>query len=535
MTSIRKVVRRRANDPGRGITARGTVFQVKREDSSTSRQIDFYDEWSALASGQSIIIPTPYSVTDLYSLIERNSTLKPCIDAYVTNTVGVGWEIDSLYRGQKMKAAEEIELSSFLENPNSEESLISVLSEVIRDRESVGFGFIECIRDAAKNLSLLRHAPAYYTRLCPKYTVPVLVEYKISRGRRVSYVKEYRTFRTYTQLVGGRQVYFKEWGDPRRVNRDTGLFEGQRGYKPGADATEILHIRLPSVEPYGIPRWITQTPNVIGARKAEEVNMNYFEENTVPPMMLTVAGGRLTRASFSELNNLLASNSIGRDRQNKIMLIEAVSDGDSLDKNGTPVQLKVEKLADTRQSDSLFSGYDRDSRAKTRQAWRLPAIVIGDTEDANYASAQIALYVVDSQVFAPGRWEIDEILNKNIFNSAHGLGLESVRVNSRTPAISSPDTTIKALTAINVMGGVTPRAAIMMANTVLQQELPAYPKPGDEGYEDWMDKPLVLSRQGGKTHVEQQSKPGSVKDVEEDGNPGFRRPENGHEVTDPSE
>lgn len=530
MQQTRRITRTRLRRSDPGITARATVIKVQRGEDSTSRQLTYQDEWATLAVGSDFILPTPYPVGALYSMIEESSILRPCIDAYVTNTVGTGWEIVPAVRGGKMNAGEANELQSFADNANSEESLCAVMSKVVEDREAVGFGFLEGIRDAAGRIALLRHAPSLYTRLGHKHEQEVLVSYSIQRGRRVTTVREFRKFRKFIQLVAGKYVYFREWGDPRRMDRTNGKFEGEPGYQPGRDATEILHFKLPSNDPYGVPRWISQLPSVLGAREAEEVNMRYFQDNTVPPMMLTVSGGRLTKSSYTELTKMLSAENIGRDRQNKIMLIEAVGDTDSLDKNGSPVQLRVEKLADQRQSDGLFAQYDTSNQDKVRQSWRLPGILVGKNSDSNYANAQVSVFLADSQVFGPGRDEIDEVLNKRVVFSESALGMKSVKLIGRVPTISSPENTIKTLTALNVMGGVTPRSAQLVANSVLQMELPPYPQPGEDGYEEWMDKPIALSRTGAATtHAEQDEKTDEIKGIEEDGNVGLRRPENGKE------
>ena len=519
-------LRRAAGD--RDVFARTTIIKVDRSDDSTSRQLDVVDEWAS-SPFLGAILPPPYNVLDLARIIEQSSSLRPCIEAYTVNTVQTGWEVESTVRGKEGKPAEIVELQSFIDHSNSDESLSAVMTKVIDDRESYGYGFLEGIRDAAGGIALLRHAPAIITRLCPKDEEEVLVEYTIQRGRRVTSVREFKKFRRFIQLVGGRMVYFKEWGDPRRLNRTTGVYEGREGYVAGNDATELYHFKLASNEPYGVPRWVTQLPSIIGSREAEEVNMRYFKENTVPPMLLTVSGGRLTQHSFEELTRALTSEGIGASRQNKIMLIEATGDSDSLDKNGTPVKLAVEKLTDARQSDALFAEYDRSNQAKIRMAWRLPGVVLGQGSDENYANAQVSIFMADSQVFGPARVEIEEVLNKKLVNSKDGLGLTSVRLVSRVPAISSPENTLKGLTALNVMGAVTPRSAQQVANKVLQMELPAYPEKGQDGYDDWMDRPLVLTKGASTSHAETQSKTAAIKDTEETGNPGFKRPENGME------
>ena len=524
---IRRTRLRRTGE-NRDVFARTTIIKVDRGDDSTSRQLDVVDEW-ATSPFAGVMLPAPYNVLDLARIIEQSSSLRPCIEAYTVNTVQTGWEVEAIMRGKEGKPAEILELQSFIDHSNADESLSAVMTKVIDDRESYGFGFLEGIRDAGGGIALLRHAPSVITRLCPKDEEDVLVEYTIQRGRRVTSVREFKKFRRFVQLIGGRMVFFKEWGDPRRLNRHTGIFEGREGYTAGAEATELYHFKLLSNEPYGVPRWVTQLPSIIGSREAEEVNMRYFKENTVPPMLLTVSGGRLTQHSFEELTRALTAESIGASRQNKIMLIEATGDSDSLDKNGTPVKLSVEKLTDARQSDALFAEYDRSNQSKIRMAWRLPGVVLGQGSDENYANAQVSIFMADSQVFGPARVEIEEVLNKKLVNSKNGLNLTSVRLVSRVPAISSPENTLKGLTALNVMGAVTPRSAQQVANKVLQMELPAYPERGKEGYEDWMDKPLTLTKGASTTHAETQSKTAAIKDTEETGNPGFTAPEHGRE------
>jgi capsid portal protein len=90
-------------------------------------------------------------------------------------------------------------------------------------------------------------------------------------------------------------------------------------------------------------------------------------------MILSVAGGRLTSQSFRELEKAVTKQSIGKDRQHKILLIEAVPEREGLDEKGATVQLKVDKLTDVRQSDGLFSEYDRANQDKIRSSgYRLP-------------------------------------------------------------------------------------------------------------------------------------------------------------------
>jgi PBSX family phage portal protein len=493
------------SSPPSTLAVRATIVKrIDRADDSTSRQIVFTDEFVGLAvggvNGANVVIPTPYNVGRLFELIDQSNMLRQCMDAYVTNTVGTGWEVAELIRGRKVSKNDRNELQSFIDHANSEESLSAAMKKVIWDREGVGFGFLEVIRDAGGFISLFRWAPSLYTRLCVKHPTEVLVEYDIPRGQRISVVKEFRLFRRYIQIVNGKQRWFKEYGDPRKMDFRTGAFEGESGYASGYEATELYHFKNMSNESYGVPRWINQLPSIIGSREAEEVNLNYFRNNTVPPMLLTVAGGRLTAQSYQQLTQALNENNIGQNRQHGIMLLEAIGEGDTMDGKGTPVQLKVDKLTDARQSDGLFDAYDKANQNKVRGSWRLPPVTVGQSQDVNFATANVSAFIAETQVFAPDRSAIDEVLNKQFVNGRRGMALRSAKLVSRTPSITSPELLVKTLTALNIIGAVTPRQAQKAANQMLQTELEPYPEKGADGYEDWMDKPIALSMKTAPAH-----------------------------------
>lgn len=526
----------------RGLEARMSVFQVSREDSNVGRQLINYEEFGGLINsmGGTMALATPYDTPRLFEIINQSNMIQQCIDAYLTNTVQTGWEVGESSRGLKFDEGEAMELQSFADNANTEESLAKVMSKIIWDREAVGYGFKEVIRDMVGRVSLLRHCPSLNTRLCTLHPEYVQVTTEIKRGRRTATVVEMRRFRRYVQIVNGKQVWFREFGDPRRMDYTNGAFEGEPGFNPANNSTELKHYRLHSNDAYGIPRWIAHLPSILGSREAEEFNMRYFQDNTVPPMFLTVGGGRLTQASYRELSRALSMS--GTSKQNRIMLLEAVGEGDSLDGKSSAVDLKVEKLADQRPSDGLFKEYDQANMAKLRSAWRLPPITVGMSQDVNFATASTSAFVAESQVFAPAREEIDETLNKTLVNNPRGLNLRTVKLVSRTPAITSPEMVLKTLTALNVMGAVTPRAAQRIANTVLQSELDEYPEQGETGYEDWMDKPIIFAsidaaaesqklaaEMQAKTHEEQAIKDQKTKETEEDGDISADVPKHGEE------
>ncbi len=516
---------------------------IKRADHSTSKQSDATNEFELLAStlmSSNVPLAPPHDVDNLFTMIMQSSMLPQCLDAYVTNTVEAGWEIAPIARGVKMDPDEVDELQSFLDRANLEESLVTVVGKQLRDREAVGFGFTEVIRDRAKRIALLRNAPAISMRLTGKHPDEVKVDFDLKRGKRTVVVSEYKKFRKYVQIISGVTIYFREFGDPRPMNSVTGYYKGEAGYTSDSPATEIWQWKLPSNCPYGLPRWIAQIPAMIGSRESEEVNMRYFEDNTIPPVMITVAGGRLTGTSFQEINKVINSDQ-GKARQNKMILLEAVGEGDGIGDKASTIQIKVDKLTSERPSDGLFKEYKEGNQADLRSAYRLPPISVGMSQDANFATANVSQFVAETQVFAPARTKIDEMLNINMVNSRNGLNLKTVKLVARTPTISSPDAVMKALTALNVIGAVTPRMAQMVANTMLQIELPPYPERGAEGYEAWMDQPMqiTIKEAGAKAgtgdpaaqgdHDAQGAKDDATKATEADGDIKTKAPEHGQE------
>jgi len=506
------------------------IGSVRRAD--TSRQMEYEDEFQNVSLAGTYIAP-PFDIRSLLALYEKSNMLKQCVAAYVTNVAMYGFEIVKARPDVEIDEAERAELQSFIDSANSEESLLAVHAKIVEDFEAVGFSFMEIIRDRRERVSLIRHARASTIRLTPRHETAVKISYEVPRGTRTATIVEMRRFRRYMQIINGKSIYFKEFGDPRRLNYETGKFEDEGGTVPeGMEATELIHVRQNSEDPYGVPRWVSQLPSILGSREAEEVNLRYFEDNTVPPMMLMVAGGRLTTQSYNDLVKILSSQGLGKDRQHQAILVEAVAERDSLDDKGTPVSLKVEKLTDARPSDALFKDYDEANQSKVRSAFRLPPVAVGLSQDATFATANVSQFVAETQVFSVLRRVFDEVYNKRLVGHVRGLGMKTVWLQLKAPAITNPEQIVKTMTALNVMGGMTPRKAIEVASGLLQLELDNYPKIGEEGYEEWMDKPIQLSLRKDapeNTQGEQSVKDSGIKEIEQEGNVAPTAPEHGQE------
>ncbi|MCF1459437.1 MAG: hypothetical protein LPH21_18390 [Shewanella sp.] len=105
-------------------------------------------------------------------------------------------------------------------------------------------------------------------------------------------------------------------------------------------------------------------------------------------------------------------------------------------------------------------------------------------------------------------------------------------MESLAPAITNPEQVVKAMTALGVLGGITPRQAIHLANQELRIPVTQYPEKDEEGYEDWMDKPthVLMKLISGtlSTDDEANGKSDDIKNLEGDGDMN-RQPEHGEE------
>lgn len=544
--------RTRIKQPASGIqvTVQGIrIGAARRQD--ISRQIPHTDDvWVVDSNYTNYIIPTPYDMANLAAALSISNVLRQCIQSYVVNIASYGYRVVPRYEDQKMDEGEKKKLQSFIEFANPEESLSAVVKKEVFDYEHYGFGFYEVIRNKKGGIGLIRQAKAAITRIMRAATEDdyIYVTSEIARGGTRATVRERKRFRRYVQQhgtgvigsttstgKGSWRVYFKEFGDPRKMSYKTGEYETEGKPVPkDEEATEIIHERQYSEDSYGIPRWIAQLPNIVGSREAEEVNMRYFEDNTVPPALLTVSGGRLTKESFRQLKEMLEMEGVGKHRQNKIMLIEAVPETSGLEEKGM-VKVQLDKLSDARQSDALFKEYDEGNMAKVRSSFRLPPALIGLSQDVTFATANTSVFIAETQVFLPERVAHDETINKHIVHGTRGLNLKTVKLESRGPLVTNPEQLVKALTALNVMGGLTPRRAVDAMNEIMDWKLENYPEKGNENWEDWMDKPIQIGAKtpragenGQETQGESATK-GKEDNDAEGGETGQSRPENGQQ------
>lgn len=459
-----------------------TVFYEQRvEKSDKGEQMD-----PSMQTYASDWIPHPVDMRGLKALVDDSTILPQCIRAYKSNIAGFGISVryaeDYDDETPEMKAEWDA-LQKTVALLNMDMQIKEVFENVIRDRETYGIAYCEVIRNQAREVAELQFiidTPSIDMTYPLQPYVDIQYFYK---GEAINRKKKFRKFR---QNVGGKTVYFKEFGDPRVMDKRNGEYERESGEAIGIDdqANEIIEFRIGSM-PYGEVRWIGQVLTVDGNRRAEVLNNSYFRHGRHTPIMILVKGGTLSDSAFAKLMEYMAGIE-GENGQHSFLVLETdtLETTEAFTSQEKP-EVEIKDLATILQKDELFQEYQENGRKKTQSAFLLPDLYVGYTTDFNRATAQTAMEVTEKQVFQPERASLAWAVNQKLLNS---YGFHYVEVRFDEPDITNPDDIQKMLNITERAGGLTPNMAKELTYKVLG-------KDGCEDYGgDWGDVPLACSR-----------------------------------------
>lgn len=394
------------------------VLHIKRKEeiiNSSARETEDVVLASIDLKGQEGFISPPYDFLALERLVQRNSVLMPLIAAMEINIDGTGFEIiakkpggeDGKMSEKQIKQAETIE--GFFAQVFPGSSFKTERRKMRNDQEKNGNGYLEVIRNLKGELVFLRRLESKTLRLM-KLGPSVKAVKKIKRGTAEAKITMEVRERRYMQSIGGVPVYFKEFGASRDLDKNTGLWAEPNETLPADKrSTELIHFtqEIDVATPYGVPRWISSSPSVVGARKAEEFNLEFFDAGGIPPLLIIVQGGALAENAEQALSEHFAAQ--GADRH-QAAVIEAFSTSGDMDSNQN-VKVTVERFGADRQKDSMFESYIEKCDNRVRRSFRLAEIFLGTVEDLSFATAFASYTVAEAQVFAPERAEFDEKIN----------------------------------------------------------------------------------------------------------------------------
>lgn len=209
------------------------------------------------------------------------------------------------YDAAKQKLAtskQEMErLQAFIDDASDETTFREVLERGWQDFESLGNMNWEVLRDADGEPARLNHVPSIMLR--------------VTKDReRFAYIAP-----PYTK-----PVFFKQYGDPRHLNLQTGEFRkwtgtpGQADFNPGADwgdseATEIL--RYIAYDPqdtyYGIPTWYAAMADMLGGAESRDFMLRFFTDKAVPLYAVLLEGGAWSQQTIAMIEKFFRRELVG--------------------------------------------------------------------------------------------------------------------------------------------------------------------------------------------------------------------------------
>lgn len=518
------------------VPARGGIVKVHTiaydSDAQANSEID---QHAKTVFAQAGIIEPPISPDYLVSRLENSNALRQNIDAYATNIDAHGFRLkpvmdldaddadekvaDVIFM-ERMEAAEaetgmvpddlamptdeeiqqrkeairaamrieRVRLENWFDFVCQDHSFVSLRMMTRVDKELMGYGYWEAVRNKLGKIQELKYVQAHTVRLLPQGDwVEVTAKVKSSA---VAYkaVQKKRRFRRYVQIREGKTIWFKEFGDTRLMSADTGGYfadEAEMVKKESAKArkaTEILEFKVhTSRGAYGVPRWIGNMMSVQGSAAQEFSNLVHFENQTIPDMVVMVEGGTLAGEAKAEIESALKDRLKGKKKHTVIVLQALPAENAGADTDGGKVRIKIQPLAKEQQQDALFMEYDRVNRDKIGESFRLPKLLRGDVADVNRASAWASLEFAEKQVFGPERNEFDWMIDRKILPE---LDAKYHTFESRGPDLTDPEVTARVLRSLENI--ITPAEARRAAGAILGDEL-------KEISEDWTKQPIALT------------------------------------------
>jgi PBSX family phage portal protein len=444
------------------------------------------------------IIEPPYSLEYLAQLPDHSNILSQCIEAMETNIDGFGFMLEPIGDADPEKDGvygkdaedERKRILHFFEFCNADIPYSQLRRRVRRDIETTGNGYWEIVRDGKGEISWIEHIESHTMRLTKLDSQRTDVTLVI-RDDASNELQEYdykKFFRRFVQIRNGQKVFFKEFGDPRVIDSRSGMVVGEERIADDdfTPATEVIHFKLYSPHsPYGVPRWIGNLLAVLGSRQAEEVNYEYFENNTVPPLALLVAG-RLGDKTVERIQDFIEEHMKGRKGFHKILVVEASpAMSSNLPGSTTPrTTIEFKPLSDAQQKDALFDNYDKGNREKVRSSFRLPPIFVGLTSDYTRATAHESKDIAEEQVFAPERADHDFVVNRLLFPA---MGIRYWKYKSLSADTNDVEVMAGVLDVF-CRCGLTVKEAREEMSRLLNRPLTM--REGEEA--EWLDMPLTV-------------------------------------------
>jgi PBSX family phage portal protein len=208
--------------------------------------------------------------------------------------------------------------------------------------------------------------------------------------------------RGYVQIRDGRRRYFGEAGDrwrgrseddkrePLFVDQETGdVVTGSAEKLEHDPANELIFVTNPSplADDYGIPDWVSAIRTITADEAAKDYNRDFFDNDTIPRMVVKVTGGELSEESREDLRQML--NGLRAESHRAVVLeVEKFLDKKDLQtEDGTDAEISIEPLGQGISEEMDFRQFREKNEHEIAKVLEVPPVKIGITESANYSNS----------------------------------------------------------------------------------------------------------------------------------------------------
>lgn len=335
----------------------------------------------------------PYPLDKLANLNEVSIIRQACITAIAQNVVGLGYKIIKIDPKEGEADSDQVadDIAELFEDWSQRDNstFTELMYKVVYDTESTGNGYIEVSRKVNGEIDGWWHVPST--------TIRVLKDQYTDSDRQ----RNVPTRPSYVQLKGEEQIFFYRFGDKTYIE------DGVHHYREGANrgTNEIIHFSIysPKSAYYGAPRDISGIVSIAGDEQARNHNIKYFNNGATPELALVfevdtsafpqIAGDQPVKINIPEN---VKRQILEHFRKN----LSAATFEPALFYLPAGVKLKVERLS-RGQTDSGWTKFRDANKAEIRGVFRVPPVILGDSDAGNYASAAIQKQNFLEQVIEP--------------------------------------------------------------------------------------------------------------------------------------
>jgi len=459
---------------------KATVISVSPKDIRKSRSASIEDDDLDMLGLQGRVIEPPLSLVELSVLHEFSTELRQTTDAVAVGIDGFGGRLfqRKMSDEEKEKYKTEIQeerdfLDNLIDYPNPIESFVKLRKETTREKELTGNAYWELVPSFGNTrryscINRVNSATIRITKTDRTLTRMGLNFVKKDFTIGTKYFQ--KRFRRFVQIINRKKVYFKEFGDPRVIDRRTGDVADEK-LDRRFWATELFHHKIDSRRrtPYGMPRFTGNIISIKGSRQADETNIITLMNNNIPSFAVLANGGMLTQGSVDRIREFVDTQIKGSSNYSKWLILEGESSHDSLS-SPSSVKMEIVPLARNQHQDMLWQSYDDNNAKKLRRNFRIAPILVGASENYDRATAQVSEGLTEKYVFNPEREEIDRDINKILF----AQGIRFWTYKSNTPNVTNDEDLVRILTGAERSGALTPRISRMLLEDILNRELPDF-------------------------------------------------------------